>query len=48
MMDVGFDLGYVLTYLLMVVIGMMELHVNLSIWGNFGDLSQLGFTNSTL
>ena len=48
MLDVFFDLGYVLTYLVMVVIGTTELHVNVSVWGNFGQRSQLGFSNSTL
>ena len=48
MLDVFFDLGYVLTYLVMVVIGTTELHVNVSVWGNFGERSQLGFRNSTL
>ena len=48
MLDVFFDLGYVLTYLVMVVIGTTELHVNVSVWGNFGERSQLGFSNSTL
>ena len=47
-MDFWFDLGYVLTYLVMVVLGMMQLHVSLSVWGNFGDRSQMGFSNSTL
>ena len=48
MLDVFFDLGDVLTYLVMVVIGATELHVNVSVWGNFGERSQLGFSNSTL
>ena len=48
LLDVFFDLGYVLTYLVMVVIGTTELHVNVSVWGNFGERSQLGFSNSTL
>ena len=48
MLDVFFDLGYVLTYLVMVVIGATELHLNVSVWGNFGERSQLGFSNSTL
>ena len=30
-LDVFFDLGYVLTYLVMVVIGTTELHVNVSV-----------------
>ncbi|CAL1154760.1 unnamed protein product [Cladocopium goreaui] len=46
MLDVFFDLGYVLIYLVMVVIGTTELHVNVSVWGNFGERSQLGFSNS--
>ena len=48
MLDVFFDLGYVLTYLVMVVVGTIKLHVNVSVWGNFGERSQLGFGNSTL
>ena len=47
LMDVCLDLGYVLTYLLMIVIGMTELHLQMSVSGNFGSRSQLDFTNST-
>eukprot|EP00435_Cladocopium_sp_Y103_P059453 s1396_g21.t1 len=48
MLDIFFDLGYVLTYLVMIVIGTTELHVNVPVWGNFGERSQLGFSNSNL
>ena len=47
LMDVCLDLGYVLTYLLMIVLGMTELHLQMSVSGNFGLRSQLDFTNST-
>ena len=38
MMDVILDLGYVLIYLVMVVLGMSELSLKPSAGGNFGDL----------
>ena len=38
MMDVILDLGYVLIYLVMVVLGMSELSLEASAGGNFGDL----------
>ena len=47
MMDVVLDLGYVLTYLVMVVLGMSELSLKASASGNFGDLDELKFSNST-
>ena len=47
MMDVILDLGYVLTYLVMVVLGMSELSLKASVRGNFGDLDELKFSNST-
>ena len=47
MMDVILDLGYVLTYLVMVVLGMSELSLKASATGNFGDLEELKFSNST-
>lgn len=47
-MDIFLDLGYLLTYLLMVVIGMMELHAEVTVSGNFGDRTQLGFQNRSL
>eukprot|EP00434_Breviolum_minutum_P024231 symbB.v1.2.021395.t1/scaffold1840.1/size99223/9 len=46
MMDVILDLGYVLTYLVMVVLGMSELSLKASATGNFGDLEELKFSNS--
>eukprot|EP00434_Breviolum_minutum_P037526 symbB.v1.2.033275.t1/scaffold4105.1/size64512/7 len=46
MMDVILDLGYVLTYLVMVVLGMSELSLKTSMGGNFGDLEELKFSNS--
>ena len=47
MMDVILDLGYVLTYLVVVVLGMSELSLEASAGGNFGDLEELKFSNST-
>ena len=47
MMDVILDLGYVLTYLVMVVLGMSELSLKASVGGNFGDVEELEFSNST-
>eukprot|EP00434_Breviolum_minutum_P037912 symbB.v1.2.033617.t2/scaffold4203.1/size69029/4 len=46
MMDVILDLGYVLTYLAMVILGMSELSLKASAGGNFGDLEELKFSNS--
>ena len=48
LLDVCMDLGYILTYLLLIVIGMTELHSEISVSGNFGLLQKLNFTNSTL
>ena len=47
-LDVYLDLGYLLTYLLLIVIGMSELHAEASVSGNFGYIKSLNFTNRTL
>jgi len=48
LLDVCLDLGYLLTYLLLVVIGMTDLHVETSVSGNFGTSMNINFRNSTL
>ena len=52
LLDVCLDLGYLLTYLLLVVIGMTDLHVETSVSGNFGTSlvtsTNINFRNSTL
>ena len=48
LLDVCLDLGYLLTYLLLVVIGMTDLHVETSVSGNFGTRININFRNSTL
>ena len=48
LLDVCLDLGYLLTYLLLVVIGMTDLHVETSVSGNFGYSRNINFRNSTL
>ena len=47
-LDVCLDLGYVLTYLLLIAIGMTELHLEVSVSGNFGRIQRLNFSNRTL
>ena len=47
LLDVCLDLGYLLTYLLLVVIGMTDLHVETSVAGNFGTSRNINFRNST-
>ena len=47
-LDVCLDLGYLLTYLLLIMIGMSELHAEASVFGNFGYIKSLNFTNRTL
>ena len=48
LLDVCLDLGYLLTYLLLVVIGMTDLHVETSVSGNFGFSRNINFRNGTL
>ena len=47
-LDVCLDLGYLLTYLLIIVIGMTELDLEVSVSGNFGRIEHLNFSNRTL
>ncbi|CAE6936006.1 LGR4 [Symbiodinium sp. CCMP2592] len=44
-MDVVLDMGYTVTYMLMVVTAISELALEASVQGNFGEESELGFSN---
>ncbi|CAE7516806.1 Lrrc15, partial [Symbiodinium necroappetens] len=45
-MDVALDLGYTVSYMLLVVLGISELDTETSVKGNFGQVAELGFSTS--